>query len=65
LITVKGKRYSWREGMTIADLLREIGDSHTYPVVRFDDRYVSCSKFDQTPLPDECEVFLIPMIAGG
>jgi thiamine biosynthesis protein ThiS len=65
MITVKGKRHAWREGMTVADLLREIDDSHTYPVVRINDRYVSRSNFDQTPIPDECEVFLIPMIAGG
>ncbi len=65
MITVKGKRYPWREGMTVAHLLREIDDSHPYPVVRIDDSYISRSKFDHTLVPDECEVFLIPMIAGG
>ena len=65
MITVKGKRHAWHQGLTVADLLREIGDSHPYPVVRVNDRYVTRSKFEQTPIPDESEVFLIPMISGG
>ena len=25
MITVKGKEYPWRKGMTVADLLKEVG----------------------------------------
>lgn len=51
--------------MTIADLLREMEDSNFYAVVRINDKYVPNPDFDKTAIPDDAEVFLIPMIAGG
>ena len=51
--------------MTITDLLKEIEDDHPYAVVRINDRYVSRPGFDRTIIPDNSEVFLVPMIAGG
>ena len=65
MIEVNGHRVAWREGMTISDLLGEIKDTHPYPVVRIDDRYVSRPNFDKTTVPDNATVYLIPMIAGG
>ena len=65
MITVSGKSYTWREGMTIWELLDVINDSHPYAVVRINDTYVSRPNFDKTPIPDNAEVFLIPMVAGG
>jgi len=65
MITVSGKSYPWCEGMTITELLDAICDSHFYAVVRINDTYVSRPNFDKTPIPDDAEVFLIPMVAGG
>jgi thiamine biosynthesis protein ThiS len=65
MIKVAGKSVAWREGMTITDLLRELNDSHPYAVVRLDKKYVSRPNFNKTTIPDNVEVFLIPMIAGG
>lgn len=65
MITVSGKPYIWREGMTISELLDVINDSHPYAVVRINDTYVSRPNFDKTLIPDNAEVFLIPMVAGG
>ena len=65
MITVSGKNFAWREGMTVADLLKEIPDSQPYAVVRINDTYVSQMNFENTLIPDGSEVFLIPMIAGG
>lgn len=65
MITVSGKEYAWREGMTIADLLNDIQDTHPYAVVRIDSTYVSRPNFEKTIIPDGAEVFLVPMIAGG
>jgi len=65
MIEVNGRRVAWREEMTINDLLAEIKETHPYPVVRIDDRYVSRPNFDKTTVPDNSAVFLIPMIAGG
>lgn len=65
MIRVAGKELPWRPGMSLADLLEEYGDSHDTPVVRINDQYVSRPNFAHTIIPDEAEVFLIPMIAGG
>ena len=65
MITVSGNRHPWHEGMTLTDLLEELGDPYPYAVVRLNDKYVSKPNFDKTPVPDESEIFLIPMIAGG
>jgi hypothetical protein len=46
-------------------LLNEIDDPHPYAVVRINENYVSRPNFDKTTIPDDSEVFLIPMIAGG
>jgi thiamine biosynthesis protein ThiS len=65
VIKVRGKDYAWREGMSVADLLKEIGDPYPYAVVRINDRAVSKPHFETTLVPDNSEVYLIPMIAGG
>jgi thiamine biosynthesis protein ThiS len=65
VIKVLDKTVGWHEGMTIKDLLKEINDDHPYAVVRINTRYVSRPDFDRTTIPDNSEVFLIPMIGGG
>jgi thiamine biosynthesis protein ThiS len=65
MIKVSGKEHAWREGMTIADLLQDLQESHPYAVVRIDSSYVSRPNFEKTTIPDGAEVFLVPMIAGG
>jgi thiamine biosynthesis protein ThiS len=65
MIRVGSRDLPWREGMTVADLLKDLGDPYPYAVVRINDKTVSKPNFDKTPVPDNSEVFLIPMIAGG
>jgi len=65
MIKVADHTIDWREGMTISDLLIEINDPHPYAVVRINQSYVSRPNFDKTIIPDEVEVYLIPMVAGG
>ena len=65
MIRVRGKDYPWRQGMTVADLLKEIGVSYAYAVVRINEKAVSKPNFETTLVPDDSEVNLIPMIAGG
>jgi len=65
MIRINGKQHPWREGMTIEDLLHDLNDSHHYAVVRINDKYVSRPYFKKTLIPDDAEVFLLPMIAGG
>jgi len=65
MIQVAGKQMAWREGMTISDLLDALEDPHPYAVVRINEQYVTRPNFELTFVPDDAEVFLIPMIAGG
>jgi thiamine biosynthesis protein ThiS len=65
VIKIADKTVALRDGMTVTDLLKAIEDDHPYAVVRINDRYVSRPNFDRTTIPDNAEVFLIPMIAGG
>jgi thiamine biosynthesis protein ThiS len=65
MIQVAGKQMAWQEGMTISDLLDALKDPHPYAVVRINEQYVTRPNFEYTFVPDEAEVFLIPMIAGG
>ena len=65
MLRVDGRDYPWREGMTLADLLRTVDRSGHCAVVRLNDRYVCRPNFEKTLIPDRAEVRLLPMIAGG
>lgn len=65
MIHVAGKHMAWQEGMTVSDLLDALKDPHPYAVVRINEQYVTQPNFAHTLIPDDAEVFLIPMIAGG
>ncbi len=56
---------SWRDGMTVADLLESVPDGHRYAVVKVNGRYVSRPEFKKYEIPDNAEIRLIPMVAGG
>ena len=65
MIRVNGKKVSWHEGMTVANLLKVLSDSDHYVVVRINEKHVSRPVFEKTLIPDNSDVFLIPMIVGG
>ena len=65
MIRVNGKRQIWYEGMTVKDLLEDLEDSLHYAVIRINDKHVSRPYFEKTLIPDNSEVFLISLIAGG
>ena len=65
MIKVANRTIDWHEEMTISDLLIEISDPHPYAVVRINQTYVTRPNFDKTTVPDNAEVYLIPMVAGG
>lgn len=65
MIQVAGKQIAWREGMTVSDLLDELGDPYPYAVVRINQQYVTRPNFAHALVPDDAEVYLIPMVAGG
>jgi thiamine biosynthesis protein ThiS len=65
MIKIKEKSIQWCEGMTVADLLKDLDDPQHYAVVKINDKYISRPDFKKTMIPDNSEIFLIPMIAGG
>jgi sulfur carrier protein ThiS len=65
MVRVEGKAFAWREGMTVADILEELGDPYPYPVARISDRLISRPEFERATIPDGSEVFLIPLVVGG
>jgi len=65
MIQVAGRQLPWYAGMTVADLLDALKDPHPYAVVRINEQYITRPNFDKTIVPDNAQIFLIPMIAGG
>lgn len=66
MITMDGKQYAWHPDMDVAQLLlAHVEKPEQYAVIRLNDKLVSRPVFKETQVPDNAEVVLIPMIAGG
>jgi len=65
MVRIGNQELAWREGMTVTDVLKELGDSYPYAVARVGNRLISGPDFDQATVPNDSEVYLIPLIAGG
>jgi thiamine biosynthesis protein ThiS len=65
MIRLNDKRFPWHAGMTIADLLARRDDREQYAVIKINGSYVAKPNFDTYQIPDNAEIYLIPMIAGG
>ena len=65
MIVVDGRRRPWYEGMTVADLLADLEHGDRYAVVRVNQTYVSRPDFKNRAIPDDAEIYLLPLIAGG
>ena len=65
MITVNGEKHPWFAGMTVADLLKALSDSTPYPVIRINGQYVSRPNFAKTMIPENADIYLLPMIVGG
>jgi sulfur carrier protein ThiS len=65
MIRVGDRQIRWREGLTVTDILKELGDSYHYSVARVNGRLVSLPNFENSLVPDNAEIFLIPLISGG
>jgi len=65
MITMDGKQYPWQPGMDVEQLLNYVDKPEQYAVIRLNGKPVSRPKFKETLIPDNAEIVLIPMIAGG
>jgi thiamine biosynthesis protein ThiS len=65
MIKVNGREFPWKEGMTVADLLRLLKEESLYSIVRIGGKIVTEPDFEKTVIPNSSEVFLISLLAGG
>ncbi len=65
MITVGEEKIPWKKGMTVSQALEASADNYAYAVVRVNQKVVSRPNFEKTPVPDHCQITLIPMISGG
>ena len=65
MITMDGKQYAWHPDMDVEQLLAYVEKPEQYAVIRLNGKLVSRPVFKETQIPDNAEVVLIPMIAGG
>jgi len=65
MITVNDEKIPWQEGMTVRELLESLPHEHDYAVVRVNDKYVSKPHFEEYQIPDNADIYLIPMVVGG
>ncbi len=65
MITMDGEQYPWHPDMDVEQLLVFVEKPEQYAVIRLNGKLVSRPVFKNTPVPDNAEVVLIPMIAGG
>jgi sulfur carrier protein len=65
MITAKGQPMEWREGMTLEEVLLRLGYNLPIVIVTLNGSRVPRERWASTPIPDDAEVALFPMMAGG
>jgi len=65
MIEVDEKQMQWSENLTIANLLKILDNTEFCSVVRLNGKLVSSPKFDETFIPDNSKIQLLPLVAGG
>lgn len=55
----------WREGMTVADVLKEMNYTYHEIIIKVDGELVPKEAHDTTTVPDGADVKAIHLIAGG
>jgi sulfur carrier protein len=65
MITVNGDRMNWREGMTVADILKERNFIFRMIAVQINGELIPRGSYAQAVVPDEADVQVIHMISGG
>jgi len=65
MITIDDQAIQWHSGLTLAEALAVLPDSHNYAVVRMNGRLISRPDFDGTEVPDHAVIEPLPLVAGG
>lgn len=66
MVTVNGNRtVEWREGLTVADVLSELGWDYVLITTTVNGKFVERDDYATTPVPDGAEVSAIHIAHGG
>jgi thiamine biosynthesis protein ThiS len=66
MITVNNrKRLSWSPGLTVEELLGRLNYTHTHLVVSINGSLVEHDAYATATIPDEADVRIIHLMAGG
>ncbi|MCD6344250.1 MAG: sulfur carrier protein ThiS [Anaerolineae bacterium] len=66
MITVNQRhRLEWHAGLTVREVLRVMRYTYTHLVVRVNEEVVENERYDTYHIPDESDVRVIHLIAGG
>ena len=65
MINVKGKQLEWHRGLTVRDILNTLGYKYPSVLVRVNGTLIRRKEWDGTVVPDEAEVVVLPIVAGG
>jgi len=66
MITVNRRhRLEWRAGLTVREVLRVMRYTYTHLVIRVNGEVVEDERYDAYRIPDESDVRVIHLIAGG
>lgn len=65
VVVVGEQRVPWREGITLLDVLRELGLPESYPLADVNGRFVWKKDWEVTVVPDGAKVRFHWVIGGG
>ena len=65
MVRASGKDLTWREGMTVADVLAALGENYPCAVVRIGEHIVTAPNFSSVSVPDGAEILLLHLVSGG
>ena len=65
MITAKGKPMEWREGLTVGEVLRQLGYAVPAALVQLNGRNVPRHEWAGTVVPDGAVVAVQVIMAGG
>ena len=65
MITAKGKQLDWHEGLTVREVLDILGYNFPSILVRVNGTIVRRKAWDSAVVPDEAQIDVRPIIAGG
>jgi sulfur carrier protein ThiS len=65
MVSVGDRSLTWREGLTVMDILKELGLPEGYPLADIDGRFVWKKDWEVTVVPDGANVRFHWVIGGG